>query len=95
MSAVQVDGGAFVVEAEDLAAAFGMDTAAVMRSLREGALTSRCEKGIGAHEGRHRLIFSHDGRVLRLTVDGDGRVLSRVLFARPPARAAEPRRECP
>ncbi|MBR0671597.1 hypothetical protein GXW76_10480 [Roseomonas soli] len=86
MSAVHVDGEAFVVDAEDLARAFHVNTAEVFRSLREGILTSRCEKGIDEHEGRHRLIFSHHGRVLRLTVDGEGRILSRVVIARPPGR---------
>ncbi len=84
MSTVQVDGEAFVVEADDLAGAFGMDAAEVLRRLKAGMLTSRCEQGIGEHEGRHRLIFSHEGRVLRLTVDGDGRILSRTVFAAPP-----------
>lgn len=95
MSTVRIDGGDFVVEAEELAGAFGVDAAEVLRCLREGFLTTRCEKGIGEHEGRHRLIFTHEGRVLRLTVDRDGRILSRALFARPPAReetqASQPR----
>ena len=85
MSTVQVDGEAFVVEADDLAGAFGMEAAEILRRLKAGTLTSRCEQGIGEHEGRHRLIFSHEGRMLRLTVDGDGRILSRAVFAAPPA----------
>lgn len=87
MSEVRIDGRDFVIDAEDLARAFGLDAAEVIRDLREGTLTSRCEKGIDEHQGRHRLIFSHDGRVFRLTVDGSGKVLSRAMFARPPARA--------
>lgn len=90
MSAVRIDGEDFVVEAEDLARAFGVNADEVIRSLREGTLTSRCEKGIDEHEGRHRLIFSHQGRMLRLTVDGDGRILSRVMIAQPPAREPQP-----
>jgi len=90
MSAVQLDAGGFVVEAEDLAHAFGVTADAVVRDLRAGLLTSRCEKGIGEHDGCHRLIFSHQGRTLRLTVDGDGRIVSRVVFARPPAAQAAP-----
>ena len=90
MSVVRIDGEDFVVEAEELASAFGVDAAEVLRRLRAGLLTTRCERGLGEHEGRHRLSFSLEGRVLRLTVDRDGRVLSRALFARPPARERKP-----
>ena len=90
MTAVHVDGEDFVVEAEELSRAFGVDPPEVIRWLREGILTSRCERGIGEHEGCHRLIFSHERRVLRLTVGDDGRVLSRAFFTRPPARAGKP-----
>ena len=82
--AVRIDGEDFVVDANDLAAAFGMDAAEVFGKLQAGLLTSRCEKGIGEHAGRHRLIFSHKGRFLRLTVDADGAILSRVTHAPPP-----------
>lgn len=88
--AVNIDGEDFVVDAKDLADAFGVDAAEVLRRLRVGVLTSRCEKGVGEHAGRHRLIFSHGGRVLRLTVDADGAILSRVVYAPPPpARSCE------
>lgn len=86
MSAVHIDGEDFVVEAEDLAHAFGMAAEEVIRDLQAGVLTSRCEKGMGEHDGRYRLTFSHHGSRLRLTLDGDGRIISRVMFARPPAR---------
>ena len=90
MSTVQIDGENFVIEAEDLARAFGMDAPEVLRRLRAGLLMTRCEKGIGEHAGCHRLSFSLEGRVLRLTVDGDGRILSRALIARPPAPERKP-----
>jgi hypothetical protein len=45
--------------------------------LRNGAITSRCERGIGEDEGRFRLTFFHAGRRLRLVVDADGRILQR------------------
>jgi len=90
MTAIRIDGEDFVIEAEDLARAFGMDAPEVLRRLRAGLLTTRCEKGIGEHEGCHRLSFSLEGRVLRLTVDRDGRILSRALFAPQPARERKP-----
>ncbi|WP_373290348.1 DUF6522 family protein [Neoroseomonas lacus] len=51
---------------------------------RRCPLTSRCAEGIGEHAGHHRLIFTHRGRVLRLTVDAAGAIVYRVMFAPPP-----------
>ena len=82
--AVHIDGGDFVVDADELARGFGLDATEVLRKLQEGALTSRCEKGIDEHAGRHRLVFTHEKRILRLTVDADGAILSRMMYAPPP-----------
>lgn len=87
--AVRIDGEDFIVDVDDLAGAFDLAAAEVLAKLREGVMTSRCEKGIGEHAGHHRLIFKHGGRVLRLTVGGDGAIVSRVMFAPPP-----PARRC-
>ena len=55
--------------------------------MRAGDVTSLCEKGEGDDDGRFRLIFRHDGKALRLTVDAEGRVLSRATY---PAGRAKP-----
>ncbi len=87
MSAVRVTASGFEVDAEILAAAFALDPAAVQDRLRSRAITSQCETGLGEDAGRFRLSFRHAGRVLRLTVDAEGRILSRAAF---PARAPGP-----
>lgn len=70
----------FEVEAALIASAFGLDPASVPDLMRAGAITSRCETGVGEDEGRWRLTFFHKGRALRLTVDATGAILLRATF---------------
>lgn len=77
----------FVVNAEILGVAFDLDPATVPERLRKSDITSRCEVGVEEDAGRWRLIFYHAGRVLRLTIDSDGAILSRSTFA---ARSPRP-----
>jgi hypothetical protein len=60
----------------------------VQALMRAGEITSRFERGEGEDAGRFRVTFFHGGRRVRLTIDGDGRVLqrSRVTRTAPPAR---------
>lgn len=83
MTQIEMSGESFVVDAELIADAFRIEPEEVRRRMQSGAITSRCEKGMDEDEGRWRLVFHHDGRALRLTVDGTGRVLGRATFAAP------------
>ena len=51
--------------------------------MRQGQITSRCEQGMDKDAGRWRLSFFHRNRALRLTVDEEGRILSRARFDTP------------
>ncbi|MFN3281504.1 MAG: DUF6522 family protein [Gemmobacter sp.] len=73
----------FEVDAAAVAAAFELDPASLREMMRAGEVASLCEKGEGVDAGRFRLIFRHAGRVLRLTVDGDGHILTRATFDSP------------
>jgi hypothetical protein len=86
MSEVTVTDGRFEVEAALLAQAFALDPATVRDRMRAGEITTRCETGTGSDAGRFRLSFRHAGRVLRLTVDAAGTILSRSSF---PAQAGK------
>lgn len=88
MSGITVTAQGFEVDADLIAAAFGLDPAQLQEKMRAGDVTSLCEKGEDDDAGRFRLTFMHGGRALRLTVDAQGRVLSRATFpaARPPAK---------
>ena len=73
----------FQVEAELIAEGFGLTSDEVNRRMRDGSMTSRCEKGMGEDEGRWRLTFYSQGRTLRLTLGPDLQVISRASFAAP------------
>jgi len=83
MSGVTVTAQGFEVDAATIAAAFGLDPGHLQEKMRAHEVTSLCEKGIDADAGRFRLTFRHAGRVLRLTVDESGRILTRSRFDAP------------
>lgn len=83
MSGVTVTAQGFQVDAVTIAVAFGLDPAQLQGKMRAGEVTSLCEKGVDADEGRFRLTFRHAGRVLRLTVDARGQILTRSTFDAP------------
>ena len=73
----------FQVEADLIAEGFGLTPDEVALRMRDGRMTSRCEKGEGEDEGRWRLTFYSEGRTLRLTLGPDLQVISRASFAAP------------
>jgi hypothetical protein len=80
------------VDAGVIADGLGIAPAAVQAGMREGTITSRCERGIGRHAGRYRLTFFHHGRGLRLIVDETCRIVGRAvvpLRTRPTRRSAQ------
>lgn len=77
MPEIEIQDGAIEVEASVLGQGLGLEPSCVPELLRSGAITSRCERGIGEDEGRFRLTFFHAGRRLRLVVDAGGRILQR------------------
>jgi len=66
--------------------------------MQDGGITSRCEAGVDADQGRWRLTFHHGSRACRFIVDGGGRILTRASFpirpretgSGPQARPADP-----
>jgi hypothetical protein len=80
MTKVERDGAGFVVSAALLAEAFKMTEDDVRLAMREGTMTSRCEVGQGADDGRWRLTFRHAGRACRFTLDACGTILATSRF---------------
>jgi hypothetical protein len=78
--AVERKDGDFVVDAALLADAFGLSEGEIKARMRDGAITSRCETGVGEDAGRWRLTFHHGDRACRFIVDESGKVLKRVSF---------------
>jgi Family of unknown function (DUF6522) len=65
----------FQLEADLIAAVLRVRPEEVVAHIRDGSLTTRCEKGIDEDEGRHRLTFFLRNRQARLVIDDSGQVL--------------------
>ena len=48
--------------------------------MRDGKITSACERGIDEHAGEFRLTFFHGRRRARLSTDQNGRILRRSVI---------------
>ncbi|MGJ3262494.1 MAG: DUF6522 family protein [Salinarimonas sp.] len=83
---VRRDDDGFDVDAAMIGDGLGLEPARVVALLREGAITSRVERGEGEDAGRWRLSFFHESARFRIIVDEAGRVLtrSRVSFGDAP-----------
>lgn len=82
MSDVIRNGNDFTVDAKIIAEGLDLPAHAIARAMSTGAITTLFERGEGNDEGRFRLSFFYSTRVLRLTVDKDGKILSRARFER-------------
>jgi hypothetical protein len=65
------------VDADIVAAALGIEPALVQPLMRDGKITSVCERGAGEDAGRYRLTFFHANRAFHLVVDEEGQVIER------------------
>lgn len=74
---IRFEDGAFEIDAATIADALEIDPSLLQQRIRDGALTTRCERGVDADEGRYRLTFFTEHRRLRLIVDAAGNVLQR------------------
>jgi hypothetical protein len=63
------------IDAADLGELLGIPASQVITHMREGAITSRFETGIGDDAGTHRLTFWYGDMRLRFTCDDSGVVL--------------------
>jgi hypothetical protein len=76
-SAIEFEQGAFTVDADVIAAALGIESERVQPLMRDGKITSVCERGVGEDVGRYRLTFLHANRAYHLIVDEEGHVTER------------------
>ncbi len=74
---IEFENGTLQVKAEDLAHGLFLTPEEIMQGFRDGTITSLCEKGADADEGRHRLTFYTAKRRLRLIVDAQGVILKK------------------
>lgn len=76
-SQIRFEQGAIRIEATLVAADLGIPPMLVLARIREGRITSRCERGQGEDAGHFRLTFFYGNRSVRLVVDDAGNVLER------------------
>ncbi|MGV8985811.1 MAG: DUF6522 family protein [Cypionkella sp.] len=74
---IEFEGGTIQVRAEDVSRGLKLTAEEVMLGIRDGTITSLCEKGQEADAGRYRLTFYSPKRRLRLTCDAQGVILKR------------------
>ncbi|WP_127904066.1 DUF6522 family protein [Solirhodobacter olei] len=78
MARIEFVSGRAQVEAAYLARALALSPEELQRGMREGAITSRLERGEGEDSGRIRLTFFSPHRRSRIVADETGRVLTCV-----------------
>lgn len=71
MKSLEFQDGAIQIDAAIVAKAFGIGPLLLMELLREGRITSLCEKGVDADNGRYRLTFFAENRRVRLIVEDE------------------------
>ena len=77
---IRIDDSGIEIDAGIIAEGLGLDPAVLREHMREGRITSRCERGIGEDDGRWRLTFFSSTRRLRLVVDAAGRIEQRSMI---------------
>jgi hypothetical protein len=74
---IEFNGGTFLVDAALLAELLDVPASRVPILMRDGAITSVCERGVDDNEGEFRLSFFHRNRRARLSMDLTGRIIRR------------------
>ena len=87
MNAVEFEHGAVRIDADIIAAGLAIEPALILPLLREGKITSLCERGIRRDAGRMRLTFFHGNRRLRLVADAAGNIIERSVTDDDPSEA--------
>lgn len=74
---IEINDDAFCVDAAVLAPLLDLAPADVPRLMRDGAITSVCERGAEEDAGQFRLTFFFGSRRARVSLDGRGNILRR------------------
>lgn len=86
MESLEFEDGAIQIDATIVAEGLGVPPTLFLERLREGKITSACERGIDADDGRYRLTFFSESRRFRLVVAESGAIIQRstIDFGDPP-----------
>jgi len=77
MAMIEFEDGAIQVDVAFVAKGLRIEPSLVQERMRDGKITTLCERGIDDDEGRHRLSFFSENRRFRLVVDDNGNVVQK------------------
>ncbi len=77
MAKIEFEQGDIQVDVTIVAKGLGIEPSLFHERMRDGKITSLCERGTNEDEGRWRLSFFSENRRLRLIVDDQGNVVQR------------------
>jgi hypothetical protein len=77
MNSVQFEQDAVSVDAALIAEGLSMEAAQIQPLMRQGQITSLCERGVEEDAGRLRLTFFYRAQRFSLIVDANGNVVRR------------------
>jgi hypothetical protein len=80
MKPVEFDNGIVQVDAAVVAEGLGIALPLFREEMQAGRITSVCERGIDADQGRHRITFFSAHRRFRLVVDQNGTIVQRSML---------------
>ena len=80
MTKIEIQNGALEIDASVVAQGLGLEPPVVRTLMREGKITSLCERGIEEDAGRYRLTFFYTSRRLRILVDETGNIIQHTLI---------------
>jgi hypothetical protein len=80
MATIEFEEGAIQIDAAIIGEGLGIQPSLVQTQMREGKITSLCERGIEEDSGRYRLTFFSESRRFRLVVDERGNVVQRLTI---------------
>jgi hypothetical protein len=75
---IELDQGTLSINAAIVAEGLGIEVATVHPLMRDGKITSLCERGVGRDSGRHRVTFFHGPRWFSLVIGSGGQVIGRA-----------------
>lgn len=78
--AIEFNGNTFLVDAALIGELLHLQASRVRILMREGMITSACERGLDEHAGQFRLTFFYRNRRARLSTDPTGRIVRRSVI---------------
>jgi hypothetical protein len=77
--AVDIRDDTFMVDAALIGELLGLSASRVQVLMRQGEITSICERGFEEHAGEFRLSFFYSNRRARLSTDLEGHILRKSI----------------